>query len=321
MAKHRRIEVQAQQRPAPPALAMGFRRWWINARDTVTGYTYITPFLCFYAIFLIYPSIEGFWISLHNESLLGSDVSFAGLDNYRRLLGDEVFWSSLRHTIYFAVLSTPTMLGLGLFLALLISRPYRGMGIFRALFYVSSVLSVSVVTTVWLKVFDPNYGLIANVFKSLNLGQPLYVFQDPTWAMPSVALVTVWWTVGTNMILFLAGLQDIPPELYEAARIDGGNVWVLFRHITVPGLRRTFAFAMILQVIASMQVFGQVFNLTQGGPMNQTQTLVMYIYNTSFRDFNLGYGSALSYALFLIMFMFSLIQLHLFNRSDARMVR
>ncbi|MBV9279299.1 MAG: sugar ABC transporter permease [Chloroflexi bacterium] len=321
MRKQQQLGVQTQQRSMRPALPLRWGGWRSGGRDTIAGYLFIAPFLFFYGIFLVYPSIEGFWISLHNQSLLGTGVSFVGLDNYRRLVADEVFWSSLRHTLYFVLLSTPTLLGLGLFLALLINRPYRGMGIFRAAFYLSSVLSVSVVTTVWLKVFDPNYGLIADVFKSLGLGQPLYVFQDPTWAMPAVALVTLWWTVGTNMILFLAGLQDISPEIYEAARLDGANKWILFRHITVPGLRRTFAFAMILQVIASMQVFGQVYNLTQGGPMNDTQTLVMYIYNTAFRDFNLGYGSALSYALFLIMFVFSLIQLHFFNRSEDRMAR
>jgi multiple sugar transport system permease protein len=195
------------------------------------------------------------------------------------------------------------------------------MGIFRALFYLSAVLSVSVVTTVWLKVFDPNYGLIADLFQALHLGQPLYVFQDPIWAMPAVALVTVWWTVGTNIILFLAGLQDVPPELYEAARMDGANRWCLFLHITLPALRRTIAFASIIQLIASMQVFGQVYNTTQGGPMGETTTLVMYIYQTSFQNFNLGYGSALSFALFIIMFVLSLMQLRVFTRVEQRTVR
>jgi multiple sugar transport system permease protein len=131
----------------------------------------------------------------------------------------------------------------------------------------------------------------------------------------------VWWTVGTNMILFLAGLQDVPLELYEAARIDGATRWKLFLHITVPGLRRTIAFASIIQIIASMQVFGQVYNTTQGGPMGETTTLVMYIYQTSFQTFNLGYGSALSVALFTIMFALSLVQLRFFTHVEQRTVR
>jgi multiple sugar transport system permease protein len=253
--------------------------------------------------------------------LLGTDISFVGLQNYSQLLQDGTFWSSLGHTLYFTLISSPALLLLGLGLALLVNRPYRGMGLFRALFYLSSVLSVSVVTTIWLKVFDPNYGLIGNLFHALHLGQPPYVFQDPTWAMPAVALVTVWWTVGTNMILFLAGLQDVPLELYEAARIDGATRWKLFLHITVPGLRRTIAFASIIQIIASMQVFGQVYNTTQGGPMGETTTLVMYIYQTSFQTFNLGYGSALSVALFTIMFALSLVQLRFFTHVEQRTVR
>jgi multiple sugar transport system permease protein len=293
----------------------------VGARDTVQGYLFIAPFLFFFAVFLVYPSIQGFWISLHRWTLLGANVSFVGLENYRRLLGDGVFWSSLAHTFYFLLLSGPPLIALGLLLALAINRPYRGMGVFRALFYMSSVLSVSVVTTIWLKLLDPGYGLLAGVVRSLGLGRLPYLLQDPAWAMPAVALTTLWWSVGTNMVLFLAGLQDVPPELYEAARLDGAGRWTLFRRITLPALRRTMTFAVVIQLIASMQVFGQVYNLTGGGPIGKTRTLVMYIYETSFRDFQLGYGSALSYALFVIMFVLSLVQLRFFTRVEDRTVR
>lgn len=291
------------------------------ARDTLHGYLFLVPFFFFYLIFLVYPAIQGFWISLHQWDLLGTNTRFVGLANYQRLVRDGVFWNSLGHTLYFVLLSGPTLLALGLGLALLINRPYRGMGVFRMLFYLPAVLSVSVITTIWLKIYDPNYGLLANLWQGLGLGQLPYVLQHVQLAMPAVALTTVWWSVGTNMVLFLAGLQDIPPQLYEAAKLDGANRWAAFRHITLPALRRTMTFATIIQVIASIQVFGQVYNLTQGGPIGKTRTLVMYIYETSFRDYQLGYGSALAYALFLIMFVLSLIQLRFFTLSDERSAR
>lgn len=291
-------------------------QWWRRARDTVHGYLFIAPFFLFYIVFRIYPIIQGFYISLHRWELVGTGIVYMGLENYRILAGDEYFWSSLWHTVYFVILSGPVLVALGLLLALLINRPYRAMGVFRTLFYLPSVFSVSVITTIWCKVYEPNYGMLANWFNSLGL-TPLHWLQSVELAMPAVTLTTLWWTVGGNMVVFLAGLQDIPVELYEAARLDGANRWNLFRHVTVPGLRRTFAFVTIMQVIGSFQMFGQVYNMTRGGPVGVTRTLVMYIYEKAFRDWQLGLASALAYALFAIMFVFSSVQLRFFTSAES----
>jgi multiple sugar transport system permease protein len=284
----------------------------LDRRDTIHGYLFLAPFLAFYVVFLIAPIFAGFWISLHHWELVGTSIEWVWLDNYVRLLADRTFFSSLSHTVYFVVLTGPPLIVLALLLALLINNTYRGVGVFRTLLYLPVVFSVGVLTTFWLRVYDPNYGLLANVFRWLGL-EPIHWLQDFTFAMPAVTITTIWWSVGVPMVIFLVGLQDISRSLYEAASLDGAGKWNLFRHITLPGLRRSLAFVGVIQVIGLMQVFGQVFLMTRGGPNGTTRTLVMHIYETSFRDFQLGYGSALSFALFAILFLLSLIQLRFFG--------
>ncbi len=298
-------------RHAPP----GLTRWWRTARDTVEGYAFLSPFLLFYLVFLVYAVMYGLYISLHHWDLVGTDVVYVGADNYRVMLGDQYFWKSLWNTVYFVVLSGPVMVALGLLLALLLNRPYTGIGIFRTLLYLPCVFSVSVVTTIWVRIYEPNYGLLANWFRGLGL-TPLYYLRDIHLAMPAITVTSIWWSIGGNMVIFLAGLQDVAPELYEAAMLDGAGRWRLFRHITIPGLRRTITFVTVMQVISSFQLFGQVWNMTQGGPLGVTRSLVMYAYERAFRDWQLGYGSALAYALFAVMFGLSLLQLRLFTRSE-----
>ena len=298
--------------------AVGLRRLAgerIQRRDTVHGYLFLAPFLAFYFVFLIAPIFAGFWISLHHWELVGTGVQWVGLNNYVRLLADTTFFGSLSHTVYFVVLTGPPLIALALLLALLINNSYRGVGLFRTLLYLPVVFSVGVLTTFWIRVYDPNYGLLANLFETIGL-EPIHWLQDFTFAMPAVTITTIWWSVGVPMVIFLVGLQDISPSLYEAASLDGAGRWNLFRHITLPGLRRSLAFVGIIQVIGLMQVFGQVFLMTRGGPNGTTRTLVMHIYETSFRDFQLGYGSALSFALFAILFLLSLVQLRFFGGSE-----
>lgn len=323
MAKTPSLTAQGRQvavSTSTSSIVLRMQQWWRGTHDDLSAYLFLAPFLFFYIVFMIWPLIQGIWISLHSWTLIGTDVKFVGLDNYKRLLGDGVFWSSLWHTVFFVVLAVPPLVVLALTMALLINRPYRIMGLFRALLYLPSVLSVAVVTTIWLRMYEPNFGLFANWFKDLGL-TPVAWLQSVTWAMPAVAFATVWWTVGGNMLLFLAGLQDIPPELYEAAKLDGANGWTLFRHITIPALRRTFTIVTVTTVIGSLQVFGQIYTLTRGGPIGTTRTTVMYIYETSFRDFQLGYGSAMAYMLFLLIFIISIVQFRLFARAEAQTER
>ena len=284
-------------------------------RETLVGYAFALPFIVLYAIFTLYPIVRGFWISLHKWELVGTNIQFLGASNYRRLLSDKLFWSSLEHTIFFVILSGPVLVVVGLLFALMLNRKIGGMGFFRTLFYMPNILSVAVVGLIFARVFAPDDGgLINAVLEQLGIESIPWTI-DKNLAMPVIALTTVWWTVGFNMLVFLAGLQGIDESLYDAAKVDGANNWHLFRHITIPSLRRPMTFVMVLQVIASFQLFGQVDVITGGGPSGATRTIVYYIYERSFDFWQLGYGSAMAFILFIILFLLSMLQLRLQERD------
>ena len=221
---------------------------------------------------------------------------------------DPRFWNAFKNTVVFTVVSTPIIAGLGLVFALLLNNPKRKTnGLYRAALFVPYVLPVSVATLIWGYLLNPSRGLIGRL--SVILGrEPIAWLSDPRFAMGAIIVTTVWWTVGFNMILFGAGLQDIDPALYEAAQLDGASKWQRFRHITLPGLSHVSLLVMVTQIIASFQIFGQVNIMTGGGPGNTTDVLVRYIYQTGFRDMQLGYASAMSLFLFVVMVLVSLIQ-------------
>lgn len=223
---------------------------------------------------------------------------------------DALFWSSLGNTIQFVLLSTPLIVGIGLLMALVLNGNSRFMGILRTMFFAPYVFSVAVLTLIFGFLLNPQRGILAAFLGNFGI-EPIPWLTDPNLAMPAIVLATLWWTVGFNMVLFLAGLQDIEPALYEAADLDGANVWQKFRFITLPGLRRTLLLVAILQIIASFQIFGQVYIMTRGGPGGSTRVLIQHIYESGFRDFKLGYASAMSLFLFLIMFVVSFFQFRL----------
>ncbi len=285
-------------------------------RDTISGYLFLLPFLLVYLIFLVYPLFRGVWISLHDWDLLIGNLGWVGLDNYVRMFtSDNTFWISTGNTVEFVILSTPPLIILGLLIAIALNRPLPAMGIFRTVFFSSYVLSISVVTLIWFMLLNPNRGILAAFFQQLGL-EPIAWLNDPQLAMPAIVVTTVWWTLGFNVVLFLAGLQDIPRSIYEAAEIDGASPVRSFFSITLPMLRRTVLLVVILQVIASFQIFGQVFLMTKGGPSGTTRVLVQHIYERGFRGFELGYSSAMSIFLFSIMLAISIFQLFVGSRGD-----
>ncbi len=213
---------------------------------------------------------------------------------------DSQFWPSFGNTLVFVIMSTPVIVGVGLAMALALNRPGRLIGVLRTLFFAPYVLSVSVLTLIWAFLLSPQLGLIGEFWRSIGL-EPVSWLTDPTLAMPTIVALTLWWTVGFNVVLFLAGLQDIDESQYEAASLDGANGWQRFRYITVPGLRRTLLLITVLQIIASFQIFGQVFILTRGGPNGATRVSIQHIYEAAFRDAQLGYASAMSVFLFVVM--------------------
>lgn len=229
---------------------------------------------------------------------------------------DRSFWIAVRNTFVFVALSVPAITLLALALAVALNHDSRPMAFLRAVFYLPSVLSVTVITLIWSFMFSPFSGLIGNFMKAFG-AEPLVWVTNPDLAMPSIVIATVWWVLGFPMIVLLAGLQEIPTERYEAARLDGAGLWALFRHITLPGLHRPLTFVVLYQVISQFQIFGQAHLLTDGGPGEATNTLVRYIYNTGFRDNELGKGAAIAFLLFCLMALASFLYLRLSQRQAA----
>lgn len=287
----------------------------VRKHENLAGYGFLSLFLLVYVVFTLVPVLQAGFMSLHSWDLLSLQRSFVGVDNYVELLtGDAAFWSSLGNTFEFVLLSSPLIMAVGLLFALGVNN--SGAGTVRTMLFSPYVLSVAVATLVWGFLFNPNQGLIAAATEAIGL-TPLSWLTNPDLAMHAIVITTLWWTVGFNMVLFIAGLQDIDPSLYEAAMIDGANRFQRFFHITVPGLRRTLTLVGILQVIASFQIFGQVYIMTRGGPAGTTRVLIQYIYETGFRDFRLGYASAISVVLFVLMFGASMVQLRLSSEKEA----
>jgi multiple sugar transport system permease protein len=287
----------------------------LRLRDMLSAFAFLAPFLVFYILFLIYPFGLGVWISFHDWELVGTFREWIGLWNYEDMFADPQFWRAVRNTLTFAAMTVPVMVGLALLLALALNRQTRIHGALRAIFFTSNVLSVTVVTLVWIMVLSPDRGLIAQLFRAIGL-EPIAFLASTTWAMPAIVATTVWWGIGFPMILFLAGLQQIPGELYEAAKLDNASPWRRFTRITLPALRRTLVLVAILQVIGQLQIFGQVLIMTGGGPSQSTRSLVQNIYETGFADWQLGYASAMSLFLFVVMFVASMAQLYIARQED-----
>ncbi len=267
----------------------------------------VAPFTILYIIFFLYPTARVFELSFTNAPLIG-EGSYVGLANYERLMNDPLFMRSVRNTMYFVLLSVIPNTAVGLILALMVVRLKRLRPPVLAAFFLPFMLPVSVVTLIWLWMVDSNYGILQYILTYFNNGRPLAVFRNPDWAMPMVALVTVWWTVGFNMLLFLAGLQGISKEYYEAASLDGATRTQVFRFITWPLLWPITALVLTLQLIAQLKIFDQVYLLTGGGPFNSTIVMLQYVYREAFQQFRGGYASAISVSLFLMIFVLSIVQ-------------
>ncbi|WP_089772940.1 carbohydrate ABC transporter permease [Ruania alba] len=228
---------------------------------------------------------------------------------------DEIFWISLRNTLVFTIVSTPLLIGLGLGLALLVNTKGRGRAVYRAVFFLPYVLPISAVTLIWSYLLNPDRGLIAGFLGWFGL-EGIPWLSSPALAMPAIIVTSVWWGVGFNMVLFLAGLQDIEPSYYEAASLDGANWWERFRHVTVPGLSHVTILVAVTQFIASFQIFGQVYIMTRGGPGTATIVLIQHIYETGFKNYQLGYAAAVSVFLFVVMAAVSAIQFRVMARTS-----
>lgn len=277
---------------------------------------FILPFLVFYVLLLIYPVFNGFWLSLHEIDQLSESSEFVGLANYVQLFSDDIFRGAINNTFYFIFLTTPAFVVLGLALALALNRPGKTGAALRAIFFGSSVLSVTIVTLVWRLVLMPDRGMLANIMTGLGLTQ-IAPLASETLALPAVALVTVWWIVGLPMMLFLSALQQVPQDIYEAAALDNASRWRTFVAITLPSIKRTVALVAIIEVILQFQLFGQSRLMTLGGPNNTSRSMVMFIYDAGFQQWALGYSAAAAQVLFALMLVGVVIQVWIARKRDA----
>ncbi|OON62884.1 sugar ABC transporter permease [Massilia sp. KIM] len=270
--------------------------------DALPAALLLAPFGIVFVLFFFLPALQTFWLSLTESSLTRTNA-FVGLENYFTLVQDPSFWAALGHTFYFALLTVLPLTALGLVMALLVDRFARARTWLQGAFFLPYVLPISVMTLIADWMLQPSSGVVNHV-----LGMQRAWFADLTWAMPMVAIATIWWTVGFNMLMFLAGLRNIPADLYEAASLDGARGFTLFRTITWPALRPVAGMAMVLQLIASMKIFGQTYIMTTGGPFNTTRVTLHYMYETAFTQSDAGYAAAIAMAFVAIVILLSLAQ-------------
>ncbi|HYI48457.1 MAG TPA: sugar ABC transporter permease [Allosphingosinicella sp.] len=278
------------------------------------GYAFVGPFLLLYIFILVYPLILGIGISFHRADLFGAR-QWVGTENYARLLADPVFHQSVGNSLKLVLLIVPPLTIIALALALALNRPTKTAAVFRGIFFSSSVLSVTIVTLIWRFVLTPDAGLVAKAMQALGR-DPIPFLSDPNLTIPALAITTIWWCIGLPMMLFLAGLQQIPGDIYEAASLDKASRWTTFRRITLPSIRRTLILVVMLQTAAQLQLFGQAQLLTAGGPSGTSRPIVLYIYEVAFGRWELGYAAAAAELLFLIVLAVTLIQYWAVTRRE-----
>jgi multiple sugar transport system permease protein len=275
------------------------RPWSASASEARSGMLFVTPYLIAFSVLLVYPLLSGIWLSLHKADLFGGS-EFIGFENYARLARDDIFARAVRNTCYFVLLTVPALTVIGLALALALNNASRTAAVLRGLFFSSSVLSVTIVTLIWRMVLIPDGGLIANGLSALGL-PPISFLSDAKLAMPAIAITTIWWCIGLPMMLFLAALQQVPGELYEAAALDSAGRWRTLFRITLPSIQRTAIVVVVVEIILQFQLFGQSQIMTLGGPDNASLPIVLFIYQIGFQRWDIGYAASASVILFAII--------------------
>ena len=261
----------------------------------------------------MYPILKGMKLSLYDSTLGGKEV-FIGLGNYVEMFQDSGFWESLWNTVFYVFISTPVMVVVGFIFALFINSKIKGITFIRTCLFSPYVLSMSVVTGLWIFIFQPYTGLVTRLTSCLGISE-MYWLNTRGLVWVAILVTTVWWTVGFNMILFLAGLQDVPEDVYEAARIDGAGRRQILFGITIPMMKDSIALVVMLQMIASFKLFGQTYLMSGGGPGTSTRTIVHYIYETGFTNRHMGSAAAMSVAFFAVVLAASLIQNRIFSKE------
>lgn len=279
-----------------------------RARRAVLGYLYISPWIIGFLVFLLGPIIASFWLSLTNYSVIG-ETTFIGLDNYQRMFtADPLFWGAVRKSAYFAAIVVTIGLAGSLGCALLLDSGLRGTVLFRTAFFIPSLTPVVALALIWSMLLQPRYGPVNGILHNLGLPEPGWL-HSPDWAIPAMALIRLWALIGgAQMVIFLAGLQGVPQEVLDAARVDGAGAWRRFWNITLPLLSPTIFFNLIVGVIGALKVFALAFVATGGGPAYATWFYILHLYQEAFANLNMGYASALAWFFFLVVLILTAIQ-------------
>ncbi|MEO7908553.1 MAG: sugar ABC transporter permease [Roseiflexaceae bacterium] len=280
------------------------------------GLLFVLPSVLFMAVFFVVPAVMALWVSLHNWPLFGA-TKFIGLANYTNLFKDPLFWRSLSFTTIYAILVTPPIFLLGFGMALLVNQGIRGVQFFRVIFFLPNVISFGAVCLMWFFMLNDQIGVINVILRQLGIIQGSFLWlADYNTAMLAILILVVWKASGGTMLLLLIGMQAIPEDLYQAASVDGANGWAKLRYITLPLLKRSFALALVLSVTGSYLAFDQFYILTQGGPQNKTITLVYWVVSNAFISFKVGYATAISMVLLVILVFLNAAQLFLLRETD-----
>lgn len=276
-------------------------------RRTLVAWSFILPNFLGFAVLTLVPVITAFYMSFTNRNLFGRS-NWVGLKNYERLFNDDSFWTSFVNTIYFAGLHVPLTIAVSLGLAILLNNKLRGSAFFRTAAFFPYITSAVAIAVIWNLLLSPDFGAVNQVLRFIGMENPPGWFTDPDWAMPAVAMVATWRDMGYYMILFLAGLQTVPRELLEAARVDGATAWERFHHVTLPCLRPTMFFVTVILTINSFKIFDLILVMTEGGPGQATSVLSQFIYRKGFVENQFGYASAAAVAMFFMCLVFTIVQ-------------
>jgi len=283
-------------------------------REEIVAYLMISPWIIGFLVFMLGPMVASLGLSFFETNMFSS--KFVGLANFETMLSTDqtrsLFWRSLYNTAYYVVFSIPLTIGVGFFVAMLLNQKIRGLSLYRMLYYLPAIIPSIAASMVWLYLFQPEFGIVNWVLSVVGIEGKRWLL-DPKLAKLVFVIMSVW-GAGGNMLVFLAGLQGIPTELYEAARIDGAGRRSRFRHITLPMISPTLFFVLVTSIIGSFQVFGSVYVMTGGGPANSTLMYVLHLYLVAFRQYRLGYASALAWVFFIILLLLTLL---VFKSSSA----
>lgn len=282
----------------PRAQPLLKRRLTLSQRRNITGYLFISPFILGFLLWFLIPALIALYLTVHRWNLI-SAPQFVGLDNIEHLFNDPLLPQTLKATFTYTIVAVPLGLLISFGLAMLLNNQLPGIGIFRTIFYLPSIIPAVASAALWAWIFNTEFGLMNVFIRSLG-GPKVPWLQSPDWALPALIIMSLW-SVGGSMIIFLAGLQGIPDIYYEAAEIDGAGRWKKLRHITLPMMSPVIFFNLIIGFINSFQVFVAGYLITDGGPTNATLFLVLYIYRTAFRSLNMGYAATVSWLLFFIL--------------------